>query len=92
MALAGMLLFLLPSRNIARKPLIASSIIMVLCMLIFNSYLTGLPIVRYNTSNTLGVRIGTMPIEDFAYLIVAIILAPGLYSYFGKGEKERNEK
>lgn len=58
-------------------------------MLLFNTYLTALPIVRYNTSYTLGIRIGTIPLEDFSYLIVAVILAPALYTHFST---DRNDQ
>ncbi len=35
--------------------------------LVFNSYLTGRPVVHYGEPYILGVRIGTVPVEDFAY-------------------------
>ena len=35
--------------------------------LVFNSYLTARPVVLYGESYQLGVRIGTVPVEDFIY-------------------------
>jgi lycopene cyclase domain-containing protein len=55
-------------------------------MLIFDTYLTALPIVMYNVNLTLKLNIFTFPIEDIGYLIVATILLPLLF------EKLSNEK
>lgn len=48
-------------------------------MLVFNTYLTGLPIVVYNINSILGFRILTFPVEDIGYLIAVVILLPPLY-------------
>jgi lycopene cyclase domain-containing protein len=42
-------------------------IILLLLFFIFNSVLTSLPIVTYGAEHFSGVRIGTIPIEDFLY-------------------------
>lgn len=34
---------------------------------VFNHFLTSLPIVTYGTGAILGVRVGTIPVEDFVY-------------------------
>lgn len=41
--------------------------VFTLAMLLFDTYLTGLPIITYSTSLILGFRIGTIPLEDFFY-------------------------
>lgn len=61
-------------------------LITLIAMLIFDTYLTALPIVMYNVALTLNVRIITFPIEDLGYLIIAAILLPLLF------EKLSNEK
>jgi len=35
--------------------------------LIFNSVLTALPVVQYNSAAIWGIRVGTIPVEDFFY-------------------------
>jgi lycopene cyclase domain-containing protein len=45
-------------------------IILALAMLIFDGYLTALPIVLYNSKSVLAFRLGSIPLEDFSYLIV----------------------
>lgn len=80
-------IFLLIKPQLSRRSLLISGLCMFGCMLIFNTYLTSLPIVRYNTSNILGLKVSTMPVEDFAYLVVAIFLGPGLFNYYRAKEK-----
>ena len=64
-----------------RRALLISAVLLLGSMLIFNTYLTALPIVRYNSERILAWRLGTIPLEDFAYLAVALVLAPSLYTY-----------
>jgi len=63
-----------------------TAIISFVVMIIFNTYLTALPIVVYNMNSILGVKIITFPIEDFGYLIMALLILPPLF------EKLSNEK
>jgi lycopene cyclase domain-containing protein len=60
--------------------------ILTLLMLVFDTYLTTLPIVEYNKSLVLGLRIGSIPLEDFGYLLAVVILGPSLYEYFSNHE------
>jgi lycopene cyclase domain-containing protein len=58
---------------IAAAPMISSGIFWLalftsfIPFVIFNGYLTAIPIVRYNPAAIIGIRIGTIPIEDFFY-------------------------
>jgi lycopene cyclase domain-containing protein len=47
-----------------------------------NGYLTGRPIVLYNAEYFLGVRIWTIPVEDFLYGFGLIALTIILWEYF----------
>lgn len=91
-AAAGLILLTLRPLLINWRLVRTSSLIMFGCMIVFNTYLTALPIVRYNTSYTLNVRLGTIPIEDFSYLIVAVVLAPALFLHFRSKETTRDSK
>jgi lycopene cyclase domain-containing protein len=51
-----------------------------------NGYLTGRPIVRYNPDQFLGIRLGTIPIEDFFYGFGLIALTIILWEYFQRKE------
>lgn len=63
--------------------------ILMLLTLIFDQFLTGLPIVLYDESKTLGVQLGHAPIEDFLYTFVAVIGICSLLTYMTKNEKSK---
>jgi len=69
------------------KALIFVSIIMLIMMLLFDTYLTSVPIVMYNSSLILSLKVGSIPIEDFGYLVSVIILIPALYEHFVNEEQ-----
>ncbi len=71
-----------------KKALLVLMVVLVLCMIVFDTYLTSLPIVLYNSNSILGLRVGTIPVEDFGYLIVAVVLAPALFELFSNEEKD----
>ncbi len=56
--------------------------------IIFDTYLTALPIFLYNSNAILGIKIGTIPIEDLSYVVVLVILGPALFDYFSHEEKK----
>ena len=81
--LVSVLLFLrLHLKLVDTKVLLILSLIMLLTMLVFDSYLTRLPIVMYNNVSILNVKLGSIPIEDFGYLVAVIILVPALFEKF----------
>lgn len=45
---------------------------------VFDNLIVGYGIVGYNESNTLGIFLPKMPIEDFSYAIAAAILVPSV--------------
>jgi lycopene cyclase domain-containing protein len=53
--------------------------------LLANGYLTWRPIVMYNREFFLGVRVFTIPVEDFIYGFSLITLSVVLWEYF-KGQ------
>lgn len=50
--------------------------------MIVNSILSGLPIVQYSAQHASGIRVGTIPIEDFGYNF--LLLLSLVKVYFGK--------
>jgi lycopene cyclase domain-containing protein len=56
-------------------------IVSLIPMAIVNGILTALPIVSYGASYNLGVRIGTIPVEDFIYWFDLLLLNILLYSW-----------
>ena len=51
-------------------------------MVVFDSYLTRIPIVMYNNVSMLNLKLGSIPIEDFGYLVAVVILVPALFEKF----------
>ncbi|MCU0370749.1 MAG: lycopene cyclase domain-containing protein [Bacteroidales bacterium] len=49
---------------------------------IVNGVLTSLPVVGYNDEENLAVRIYTIPVEDFAYLVNLLLMNLNLYEFF----------
>jgi lycopene cyclase domain-containing protein len=58
--------------------------ILMILTAFFDQFLTGLPIVTYDTTKLLGVYLGTAPIEDFLYTFVAVIGLGSLQAYYEK--------
>lgn len=57
--------------------------------LIYNSILTALPVVTYNPKAIWGVRIGTIPIEDFLHSFSMISFYFLVYHYFQVAPRKR---
>lgn len=52
--------------------------------LVFNSILTGIPIVSYSKDAILNIRLGTIPLEDFFYNFSMLTLFLGVYELSGR--------
>jgi len=49
-----------------------------------DNYIVGSGIVAYDVTKILGLKMGTAPIEDFAYAVVAAFVVPVLWNALGK--------
>lgn len=59
--------------------------LVTLFILLFNGYLTFRPLVLYSDSYLLGLRIVTIPVEDFLYGYALVFLTVLLYEKFRRG-------
>lgn len=66
-----------------------SSVVTVL-MVVVNGYLTWRPIVIYNEAKMLGVRLFTIPLEDFFFGFSLIGLNLIIWEYFNRKENKVN--
>lgn len=57
---------------------------MLVLTAIFDNLIVAAGIVGYDESKLLGVSIGVIPIEDFAYTVVAILLVPTIWKAMNK--------
>lgn len=66
-------------------------LIILIPFFIVNGILTGTgiekPIVWYDDMQNLGVRIGTIPVEDFIYGMLMLVLNTALFEYFDKKKR-----
>ena len=72
-------MFLL-SGNQANKFFVTYAISLI-PMFIVNGILTALPVVIYDDTQNLGLRIGTIPIEDFLYSAILLAMNISLYEW-----------
>lgn len=51
---------------------------------IVNGILTSIPIVNYNNAENLGIRVGTIPVEDHFYLLSLLLMNVAFFEYYKK--------
>lgn len=57
-------------------------LIVLIPFFIVNGLLTGIPVVLYNSAGNMHVRISTIPLEDFFYLMALLLMNVGFFEYF----------
>lgn len=72
--------------------LVLTFVICLLPMMIVNGILTTLPVVVYNTSHIVGIKIFSIPFEDFFYYFLLLMMNVLLYERQLKSEKKRTVK
>ena len=61
----------------------------IIPFLLVNGVLTSMPVVGYNNEENLGIRINTIPVEDFAYLVNLLLMNLNLYEWFKRKSLRR---
>ena len=61
---------------------------MVVLTGVFDNLIVASGIVAYDESKLLGIKILTVPIEDFAYTIVAVLLVPAIWKALNKNDSK----
>ncbi|NUM74608.1 lycopene cyclase domain-containing protein [candidate division KSB1 bacterium] len=82
LGLAASLDYFLQTRLFLRKRILLYFAATIGMNLICNSYLTARPVVLYEERYQLGMRLGTIPLEDFGYGFALISLTVILYERF----------
>lgn len=81
-ALASVIALIFQLKYQRPKTILLTLGVALMAMLVFNTYLTSLPIVMYNTDSILGVYVSSFPIEDVGYLIAVTMIVPALFEHF----------
>lgn len=74
--------FLLKTKLLKNKKFWIFWVVMFVLIFIVNGYLTWRPIVLYGDSYYLGIRLFTIPIEDFFYGFALITMNISIWEYF----------
>jgi lycopene cyclase domain-containing protein len=78
------LLVLLRAGRAALTAALVAVAVLVVATAVFDSVIVGTGIVGYDRARILGARIGTAPVEDFAYPIAAGLALPALWHVLGR--------
>lgn len=73
-------------RVLTRKEYYVFLLVILLFKFLVNGYLTGKYIVMYNPSFFLGLRIGSIPLEDFLFGFSMVTLTIIFWEYFKRRE------
>jgi lycopene cyclase domain-containing protein len=75
-----LILILIFRRRISWMPhFLIAYLIALVPFTIVNGILTSLPVVRYNPADNLGIRFMTIPLEDFIYLFLLLLMVTDFY-------------
>lgn len=76
----------------AIKPrlIILTIAILLVFTAVFDSFIVSFGIVDYDYSKTLGILIGTAPLEDFFYALMAGALIPLTWTILGKNHAKKD--
>lgn len=77
-------LAILRTRVVLTRRFAAFTLVMLPFFLFVNGILTGLPVVMYSSHAITGIRVISIPIEDFAYLFALITPTIALYEFLSK--------
>ncbi len=81
---------LLGTHLLVRRSFWVAMAIMFFFKIPSNGYLTGRPVVLYDPAYFLGIRLGTIPVEDFFYGFGLITLSLVLWEYFVRKEEHHD--
>ena len=65
------------------RSVVVTLCILIVCTAVFDSLIIAAGIVDYDTTKIFGIYIGTAPIEDFMYALLAVAIVPALWKGFG---------
>ena len=67
-------------RTLNRRALGATALVLLTLTAVFDNIMIGVGLVDYGDAQISGIRLGIMPIEDFAYTVFAVLALPALWT------------
>lgn len=68
------------TRRLNRRALGITALVLLTLTAVFDNIMIGVGLVDYGAAQISGVRLGIMPIEDFAYTVFAVLALPALWT------------
>jgi len=59
-------------------------IVSLLPFMVVNEILTSLPVIKYNPAHILNIRVLNIPVEDFSYLFLMLLMVITIYETLKK--------
>lgn len=92
----AVLVFALRSRGAQRSPrsrlhrsaLVVTASVLLVLTAVFDNIMIGVGLVDYDDARISGIKLGIMPVEDFAYTIFAVLALPALWTLLGASRGE----
>lgn len=78
---ALMLVYALKNNLVFMGMFYRAYMVSLLPFLVVNGFLTALPVVIYNNNENLGIRIGSIPVEDTIYTLLMLLMNITLFEY-----------
>lgn len=72
-----------PHTRLHRAALLVTGIVLLTLTAVFDNLMIGVGLVDYGDAQISGIRLGIMPIEDFAYTVFAVLALPALWTLLG---------
>ena len=79
-AVVVLVIALRSGRQLNRWALGATALVLLTLTAVFDNIMIGVGLVDYGDAQISGIRLGIMPIEDFAYTVFAILALPALWT------------
>lgn len=85
-------LAILRTRVVLTRRFAVFTAVMLPFFLFVNGILTGLPVVMYSSHAITGIRVISIPIEDFAYLFALITPTVALYEFLSRRREDADSQ
>lgn len=81
-----------PRTRLHRAALLLTAIVLLTLTAVFDNIMIGVGLVDYGDAQISGIRLGIMPIEDFAYTVFAVLALPALWTLLGARRGSRTAR